>query len=40
MRGALTAWGWYVAGAVTVLLGMWLYARRYGFELEAASPSE
>lgn len=28
------AWGWFVAGALTVLLGLWLYARRYMFELE------
>lgn len=38
MRGALSAWGWYVGGAVTVLLGLWLYARRYGLELEATLP--
>lgn len=34
MRGALRAWGFYVSGALTVLLALWLYARRYAFELE------
>lgn len=33
----LSAWGWYVAGAISVLLGLWLYARRYGFELEVSA---
>lgn len=37
--GALSAWGWYIAGGVTVLLAMWLYARRLGFVLEV-DPSE
>lgn len=36
MRGLLSAWGFYVAGALTVLLGLWLYARR--FEFEASRP--
>lgn len=40
IRGVLTAWGWYVAGAITVLLGLWLYARRLGFELEIPSRDE
>ncbi len=34
MRGVVKAWGWYVAGAATVLLALWLYARRFYFELE------
>ncbi len=32
MRGAVKAWGFYVAGAATVLLALWLYARRLWFE--------
>jgi hypothetical protein len=28
MRDAAKAWGWYVSGALTVLLALWLYARR------------
>ncbi len=35
MQGALRAWGFYVAGVLTVLLALWLYARRYTFEFEA-----
>ncbi len=34
MRGAVKAWGWWLSGALTVLLVLWLYMRRYYFELE------
>ncbi len=37
MRGAVKAWGFYVAGVVTVLLALWLYGRR--FYLEVARPA-
>lgn len=31
MKDLAKAWGWYVSGALTVLLALWLYARRlYG----------
>jgi hypothetical protein len=34
VRGVVRAWGWWLSGALTVLLALWLYARRYYFELE------
>jgi len=34
MRGLVKAWGWYVAGASTVLLALWFYARRLELPVE------
>lgn len=28
MHGLIRAWGFYIAGAITVLFALWLYARR------------
>lgn len=35
MNAALRAWGFYAAGVLTVLLALWLYSRRFTFEVES-----